>query len=188
MTSSQQQALVLAPQQFSFGQGSNDSFKLGKAMRGAPSVIPMGSSPASAAGSCSFTARGSAHRLASRRAMARSRAVAAPFASLSLAAVTLTPPPKQASGTVEPKKKKSPGEIMALAGKKALSGGVPGMVAMAIQVLSLMWLRTTINYQYRYGTSTLEALKTLYAQGGIPRFYQGLAPALIQVSLGKHEE
>ena len=35
--------------------------------------------------------------------------------------------------------------------------------------------------QYRYGTSTMEALRTLWSQGGIPRFYQGLAPALIQV-------
>lgn len=35
--------------------------------------------------------------------------------------------------------------------------------------------------QYRYGTSTMEALRTLYSQGGIPRFYQGLLPALIQV-------
>ena len=28
----------------------------------------------------------------------------------------------------------------------------------------------------------MQALKTLWSQGGIPRFYQGLAPALIQVS------
>ena len=35
--------------------------------------------------------------------------------------------------------------------------------------------------QYRYGTGTMEALRTLWSQGGIPRFYQGLAPALIQV-------
>jgi hypothetical protein len=55
------------------------------------------------------------------------------------------------------------------------------MVAMGLQVLTLMWLRTTINYQYRYGTSTMTALKTLYKEGGIPRFYQGLLPALIQV-------
>jgi len=56
-----------------------------------------------------------------------------------------------------------------------------GMVAMALQVVTLMWLRTTINYQYRFGTSTMVALRTLYADGGIPRFYQGMAPALIQV-------
>eukprot|EP00966_Prymnesium_polylepis_P112493 2602318-Prymnesium_polylepis.2 len=32
------------------------------------------------------------------------------------------------------------------------------------QVLSLMWLRTTMNYQYRFGTSTADALRTLYGQ------------------------
>uniref|UniRef100_A0A7S0USL9 Mitochondrial carrier protein n=1 Tax=Polytomella parva TaxID=51329 RepID=A0A7S0USL9_9CHLO len=68
---------------------------------------------------------------------------------------------------------------------EALKGGVPGLVAMAIQVLALMWLRTTMNYQYRYGTSTREALRTLYAQGGIRRFYQGLLPALIQGPLSR---
>lgn len=56
---------------------------------------------------------------------------------------------------------------------------------MGIQVLSLMWLRTTMNYQYRYGTNTTTALKTLYAQGGIPRFYKGLLPALVQGPLSR---
>jgi len=74
---------------------------------------------------------------------------------------------------------------MEYAGKKALSGGIPGMVAMGLQVLTLMWLRTTINYQYRFGTSTMVALQTLWAQGGIPRFYAGLAPALIQGPLSR---
>jgi hypothetical protein len=50
-----------------------------------------------------------------------------------------------------------------------------------LQVLSLMWLRTTVNYQYRYGTSTKVALRTLYADGGVARFYQGVGPALLQV-------
>lgn len=52
---------------------------------------------------------------------------------------------------------------------------------MGIQVLSLMWLRTTVNYQYRHGSSMTTAFKTLYADGGVVRFYRGLAPALIQV-------
>lgn len=43
-----------------------------------------------------------------------------------------------------------------------------------------MWMRTTINYQYRTGVSFPVALRTLYADGGIPRFYRGVAPALIQ--------
>ena len=37
-----------------------------------------------------------------------------------------------------------------------------------------------MNYQYRYGTSTTEALTTLYADGGFPRYYSGLTFALIQ--------
>ena len=46
-----------------------------------------------------------------------------------------------------------------------------------------MWLRTTMNYQYRYGTGTKEAMSTLYKQGGIGRFYQGLPYALMQASV-----
>jgi hypothetical protein len=37
-----------------------------------------------------------------------------------------------------------------------------------------------MNYQYRYGTSTGEALRTLYSEGGVLRFYRGVGPALIQ--------
>lgn len=51
---------------------------------------------------------------------------------------------------------------------------------MGIQVCSLMWLRTTVNYQYRNGGSMTNAFKTLYADGGILRFYRGVGPALIQ--------
>lgn len=56
---------------------------------------------------------------------------------------------------------------------------------MGINVCTLMWMRTTINYQYRYGTTTMVALKTLYKDGGIPRFYRGLIPALIQGPLSR---
>ena len=48
-----------------------------------------------------------------------------------------------------------------------------------------MWLRTTMNYQYRYGTTTTQALKALYAQGGVVRFYRGLLPALFQGPLSR---
>ncbi|GLC35061.1 hypothetical protein PLESTB_000550200 [Pleodorina starrii] len=183
-------AVAVCQPQFAFSSDNgSEQFRLGTALRSnAPAVVSMGGPAVSV--SCSFTTRGSAvagRKLVSRRAVARSRVAAAPFASLSLAAVTLAAPPtKQETGSVDAKKqKKSIGEVLSLAGKKALSGGVPGMVAMAIQVLSLMWLRTTINYQYRYGTTTMEALRTLYAQGGIPRFYQGLLPALIQGPLSR---
>lgn len=41
-------------------------------------------------------------------------------------------------------------------------------------------LRTIMNYQYRHGTSFTVATKTLYEEGGVRRYYQGIAPALVQ--------
>lgn len=41
-------------------------------------------------------------------------------------------------------------------------------------------LRTIMNYQYRHGTSFTVATRTLYTDGGIRRYYQGIAPALFQ--------
>ncbi|CAK8992278.1 Mitochondrial carrier-like protein L276 (VMC1) (Viral mitochondrial carrier) [Durusdinium trenchii] len=52
--------------------------------------------------------------------------------------------------------------------------------AMALQITSLMWLRTIMNYQYRYGMTMREAMRDLYVQGGLPRFYRGIGPALVQ--------
>lgn len=69
--------------------------------------------------------------------------------------------------------------------KKALGGGVAGASAMGCQVLSLMWLRTTMNYQYRYGTSTKTAIQSLYKDGGVKRFYRGVTPALLQGPLSR---
>eukprot|EP00310_Coccolithus_braarudii_P000363 CAMPEP_0183382576 /NCGR_PEP_ID=MMETSP0164_2-20130417/127014_1 /TAXON_ID=221442 /ORGANISM="Coccolithus pelagicus ssp braarudi, Strain PLY182g" /LENGTH=305 /DNA_ID=CAMNT_0025560199 /DNA_START=29 /DNA_END=946 /DNA_ORIENTATION=+ len=74
---------------------------------------------------------------------------------------------------------------MRKAGERALGGGVAGALAMVVQVLALMWLRTTINYQHSKGLSTLEALKTLYADGGIVRFYRGMGYALLQAPLSR---
>lgn len=68
---------------------------------------------------------------------------------------------------------------------KSFQSGLAGAGAMSINVASLMWMRTTVNYQYRYGTSTTEALKTLYRDGGIPRFYRGFLPALVQGPLSR---
>ena len=42
---------------------------------------------------------------------------------------------------------------------QAIGGGVSGALAGVAQVLLLMWLRTTINYQYRNGGGTVDALK-----------------------------
>ena len=75
--------------------------------------------------------------------------------------------------------------ILKKAARRAGEGGLAGAAAMAINVCSLMWIRTTINYQYRYGTNMTTAFKTLYSQGGVLRFYQGLAPALIQGPLSR---
>merc|ERR1719145_98367 len=76
-------------------------------------------------------------------------------------------------------------EILAKASKKALSGGIAGMAAQAINVLTLMWMRTIMNYQYHYGGGLAETVKKLYAEGGIPRFYRGLAPGLIQAPVSR---
>eukprot|EP01066_Platyproteum_vivax_P010719 Platyproteum_vivax@DN4832_c0_g1_i1.p1 len=79
------------------------------------------------------------------------------------------------------------GSPLALAFSKAkesaFRGGIAGASAQVINVFALMWMRTTMNYQYRYGTGTLSAIKHLYAEGGIFRFYRGLAPALMQSPL-----
>jgi|EP00927_Polykrikos_kofoidii_P049313 hypothetical protein len=76
-------------------------------------------------------------------------------------------------------------EVLSKASSKALSGGIAGMGAQAINVFTLMWMRTIMNYQYRYGGTTAEVAKKLYAEGGIPRFYRGLAPGLIQAPMSR---
>ena len=76
-------------------------------------------------------------------------------------------------------------DILDKSAAAALRGGTAGAVAMGANIGCLMWLRTTINYQYRYGTSFPKSLQTLYRDGGIPRFYRGVAPALIQGPLSR---
>jgi len=71
-------------------------------------------------------------------------------------------------------------EVLDKASASAFRGGLAGAAAMGVNVGALMWMRTTVNYQYRNGTSFPVALRTLYADGGIPRFYRGVLPALIQ--------
>ena len=63
--------------------------------------------------------------------------------------------------------------------KKSLKSGTAGATAMTIQVLSLMWMRTTMNYQFKNGGTFFKTLSKLYAEGGISRFYRGVIPALI---------
>ncbi|KAJ0273107.1 hypothetical protein COL940_010055 [Colletotrichum noveboracense] len=55
--------------------------------------------------------------------------------------------------------------------KRALGGGLSGAAAMVLQVLTLM---------YRFGTGFRTATATLYHDGGLGRYYQGLGAALIQ--------
>jgi len=133
--------------------------------------------------------------------------------------------------TTTPYPHQSMSQILAEAGKKGLGGGIPGFVAGVIQVLTLMWLRTVVNYQCRYGTNWSplfslaprdcflilsllllyhcpnsmlccprarpsitnnylgttfrQSLITLFNNGGIPRFYRGLAFALVQAPLSR---
>ena len=80
-------------------------------------------------------------------------------------------------------------------------GGTSGAVAMGlqvssirfsrrrnltvVQVCSLMWVRTVMNYQYRHGGTTTTAFSTLWRQGGIRRLYIGFGPALLQGPLAR---
>lgn len=62
--------------------------------------------------------------------------------------------------------------------KAAGGGGIAGAAAMVLQVLTLMPLRTIMNYQYRYGGGIKHATTTLYNDGGYRRYYAGLGAAL----------
>ena len=64
-------------------------------------------------------------------------------------------------------------------------GGIPGALAGVVQVLTLMWLRTIMSYQCRYGTTFAQALATLTREGGVRRLYRGLSFALIQAPLAR---
>ena len=75
--------------------------------------------------------------------------------------------------------------ILIKAGKRGIGGGLPGAVAGVVQVLTLMWLRTIINYQSRYGSSFGQAVGVLFREGGIGRFYQGIGFALVQAPLSR---
>ena len=50
--------------------------------------------------------------------------------------------------------------------KKSVENGFSGGAAMIFQVSSLMWLRTTMNYQFKNGGNTLDTIKLLYKDGG----------------------
>ena len=62
---------------------------------------------------------------------------------------------------------------------KSIKNGMSGAGAMCIQVSTLMWLRTVMNYQYKHGGDMVSTIQKLYKEGGIMRFYKGYAPALM---------
>jgi len=76
-------------------------------------------------------------------------------------------------------------EVLQKAALKAVGGGKAGAAAAVLQVLSLMWLRTAMNYQYRFGGEMVGTVKKLYGEGGLPRLYQGLPYALVQGPLSR---
>ena len=75
----------------------------------------------------------------------------------------------------------SPQEIF----DKSVKSGLSGATAMTVQVGTLMWLRTIMNYQYRHGGTISSSVKTLYKEGGVPRFYKGVGAALFQGPLSR---
>jgi hypothetical protein len=76
--------------------------------------------------------------------------------------------------------------LLQRAAASAVRGGSAGALAMVLQVVLLMWLRTVINYQYKHaGLSMIQAFRILYKEGGIGRFYQGAFYALLQGPLSR---
>ena len=86
--------------------------------------------------------------------------------------------------------KRALAETLRAAARKAVDGGAAGAMAQVVNVGALIWMRTTVNYQYRHGKSTSEAMRFLYNDGGrglggILRFYRGIGPALLQAPLAR---
>jgi len=59
------------------------------------------------------------------------------------------------------------------------------MISQTFNVFALMWMRTTMNYQYRHGGTIMGTWKILYGEGGVPRFYRGLVPALFGAPISR---
>jgi len=75
--------------------------------------------------------------------------------------------------------------VLSKAAGSAFRGGISGLLAGVAQVLSFMWLRTSMNYQYFNGGDLRSALSTLWQEGGIARLYQGVSLAIIQAPLSR---
>jgi hypothetical protein len=68
---------------------------------------------------------------------------------------------------------------------RVLRTGLSGAAAGSVQVATLMWLRTVTSYQSSYDVSFMDAVATLYADGGVERFYRGVSFALVQGPLSR---
>jgi len=75
--------------------------------------------------------------------------------------------------------------VWAKAAGSAAKGGVAGLLAGVAQVMSFMWLRTLMNYQYFNGGTLQGAFSALWTEGGVKRLYQGVSLALIQAPLSR---
>lgn len=79
------------------------------------------------------------------------------------------------------------GSLSGVSGKaaRAVRDGYAASMASIVSVFLLMWLRTSMSYQYVHGVTMMEAIHALYSDGGIPRFYKGLVPALFMMPLSR---
>ncbi|GBF98260.1 mitochondrial carrier protein [Raphidocelis subcapitata] len=166
---------------------------------GRPGASALAARSAPLAGAVGFTTRapgGVGRRmLVIKGSGAAVRAPPLPMAALSL---SLSPPffwrKKKEPEAPPAKKKRTLKEVMDQAAKSALRGGLPGMGAMAIQVLSLMWLRTTVNYEYRYGggmanvegATGLTSLGNKISKGGPQVLYHGALAASAATFVGHY--
>lgn len=76
------------------------------------------------------------------------------------------------------------GDVSAKAAR-AVRDGYAASMASVVSVFLLMWLRTSMSYQHVNGVTMSEAIERLYKDGGIPRFYRGLVPALCMMPLSR---
>ena len=64
---------------------------------------------------------------------------------------------------------------------KAVSSSVSAAKGAFGQVTILMWTRTAMNYQYKFGGTFGESISSLVEEGGVGRLYSGIGFALLQV-------
>lgn len=83
---------------------------------------------------------------------------------------------------------KTVSKLVNKASMQALSGGIAGMIAQSFNVLTMMWIHTVMTFQYRYSGGFIDVVKKLYAEGGIPRFYRGLVPAMFQSPIARFRD